>query len=248
VITQRPEVGAKVDTLGARMFQITGDGKKRPVDPQFGRTLFEREMYIVAHDFRDGSGRPTSETYFWAGDEVPESTIEDAQLFAAREARSFGGKLVKLRQGKESIRFLQALGDVIITRRGSSGKFDSLAPCMLCGRRYMGEVVFDEVDFALASLCAGFPFVVSSGGNCYVWQGKGSTVDEVSCAKLVGMEITITGDLTALEEGSEPESFWKMFEAGTKPHSADHWRLKPNYDKYSARLFCSDAESRQQVR
>ncbi|CAH0049001.1 unnamed protein product [Clonostachys solani] len=247
VITHRPEVGAKVDTLGARMFQITGDGKKRPVDPQFGRTLFEREMYIVAHDFRDGSGRPTSETYFWAGDEVPESTIEDAQLFAAREARSLGGKLVKLRQGKESIRFLSALGDVIITRRGSSGKFDSLAPCMLCGRRYMGEVVFDEVDFALASLCAGFPFVVSSGGNCYVWQGKGSTVDEVSCAKLVGMEITITGDLTALEEGSEPESFWKMFEAGTKPHSADHWRLKPNYDKYSARLFCSDAESRQQI-
>jgi hypothetical protein len=230
------------------MFQITGDGKKRPVDPQFGRTLFEREMYIVAHDFKDGSGRPTSETYFWAGDEVPESTIEDAQLFAAREARSLGGKLVKLRQGKESIRFLQALGDVIITRRGSSGKFDSLAPCMLCGRRYMGEVVFDEVDFAMASLCAGFPFVVSSGGNCFVWQGKGSTVDEVSCAKLVGMEITITGDLTALEEGSEPESFWRMFEAGTKPHSADHWRLKPNYDKYSARLFCSDADSRQQVR
>lgn len=248
LITQGPRVDAKVNTLRVRMCQITGDGKKIAVDPQFERTLFEREMYIVGHDFKDDYGRNANETYFWVGDEVPESTIEDGQLFASREARAAGGKLVKVRQGKETVRFLQALGDVIITRRGSSKKFDSLAPCMLCGRRYMGEVVFDEVDFAMGSLCAGFPFVVSKDGNCFVWQGKGSTVDEVSCAKLVGMEITITGDLTALEEGSEPDAFWGLFEAGMKPHSADHWRLKPSYDKYSARLFCSDAESRQQVR
>ena len=35
--------------------------------------------------------------------------------------------------------------------------------------------------------------------------------------------------------------------AAQKPTSADHWRLKPNYARYGSRLFCSDADSRQQV-
>jgi hypothetical protein len=230
------------------MFQITGDGKKAPLQVNHERTLFEQEMYICAHEFEDGVGKKGFEIYFWVGDEVAESQAEDAQLFAAKEARSVGGKLIKLRQGKESTRFLQALGGTVITRRGSSNKYDSLAPSILCGRRYLGQVVFDEVDFSAASLCAGFPYLIAQGGKCYLWKGKGSNVDELSCARLVGMESSMTGELIEYEEGSEPASFWEMFGSGPKAHSADHWRLKPNYGKYSGRLFCSDADSRQQVR
>jgi hypothetical protein len=247
LLMNRPQAGAKVKSSGVQMYQISGDGKKLRVPAHNERVLFDHEMYICSHEFLNDGGKKFLELYFWVGDQVPESAAEDAQLFASREARALGGKLIKFRQGKESSEFLQALGGVIITRRGSSNKHDSLAPSMLCGRRYLGEVAFDEVDFSPASLCAGFPYLITKGGGCYLWKGKGCDVDELSCAKLIGMDLALMGELTEIEDGSESDAFWGLFDGGKKPHSADHWRLKPNYSRYGSRLFCSDADSRQQV-
>ncbi|KAK2590654.1 hypothetical protein QQS21_011653 [Conoideocrella luteorostrata] len=248
ILTSRPETSNKVTSLGLQMFQILGDGKKVPVSPQNERVLFDKEMYVCAHNFANQSGKKVYEIYFWVGDEVPESAAEDAQLFAQREARSLGGKLVKLSQGKETAEFIQALGGVVIVRRGSSIKYDSLAPNMLCGRRYLGQVAFDEVSYSTSSLCAGFTYLITKGGNCYMWNGKGSDVAEVSCARLVGMDLSLTGELVEYEDGREPDSFWELFDdKSPKPHSADHWRLKPSYAKYCSRLYCSNADSRQQI-
>ncbi|PNY23242.1 Villidin [Tolypocladium capitatum] len=248
ILMSHPSTGAKITSLGFQMFQIFGDGKKIPVSAQNERVLFEQEMYVCAHNFANTAGKKVFEVYFWVGDEVPEASAEDAQLFVHREAKSLGGKLVKLRQGKETAEFLQALGGVAIVRRGSSKKYDSLEPNMLCGRRHLGQVAFDEVDFAPSSLCTGFTYLLTHSGNCYLWKGKGSDVAEVSCARLIGMDLTLTGELFEHEDGSEPASFWKIFgDESSRPHSAAHWRLKPNYDKYCSRLFCSDADSRQQI-
>ncbi|CRK45817.1 hypothetical protein BN1723_006725 [Verticillium longisporum] len=249
ILMNRPQV-PRVRTAGAQLFQLFGDGKKMPVPMHNERVLFEQEMYICPHEFTDSAGKKAFEVYFWAGDEVPASTLEDAQLFASREARALGGKLVKLQQGKETAEFLQALGGIVITRRGSSNKFDMLAPSILCGRRHLGQVAFDEVDFAPANLCAGFAYLITQQGKCYLWKGKGSNVDELSCARLIGMDLTLTGELIEVDDGDEPATFWDVFGgsgSGAKPHSADHWRLKPNYEKYCGRLFCSDAASRQQI-
>ncbi|KAG7115884.1 Advillin like protein [Verticillium longisporum] len=249
ILMNRPQV-PRVRTAGAQLFQLFGDGKKMPVPMHNERVLFEQEMYICPHEFTDSAGKKAFEVYFWAGDEVPASTLEDAQLFAGREARALGGKLVKLQQGKETAEFLQALGGIVITRRGSSNKFDMLAPSILCGRRHLGQVAFDEVDFAPANLCAGFAYLITQQGKCYLWKGKGSNVDELSCARLIGMDLTLTGELIEVDDGGEPATFWDVFGgsgSGAKPHSADHWRLKPNYEKYCGRLFCSDAASRQQI-
>lgn len=248
LLEHRPSITpSKIQTLSAQLFQFSADGKKMPVPTHHERTLFEREMYLCSHTFKDESGKKLTEVYFWAGDEVPHSTVEDASIFVSREARSFGGKLIKLKQGKETAEFLQALGGIVIVQRGSGNKFDSLAPHMLCGRRYLGHVVFDEVDFSPAVLCSGFPYVVTTAGKCYLWKGKGSGVDELSCARLIGMDYALSGELEEIEDGREQATFWNLFDANSKAVSADHWRLKPNYDKYCSRLFCSDAASKQQV-
>ncbi|TQW00060.1 advillin [Cordyceps javanica] len=248
VLMSHPESGVKIQTQEVQMYRLSGDGKKTPVSAQSERVLFDGEMYICAHSFKNAAGAGNVELYFWVGDEVPDATAQDAQIFAQREAKAIGGRLLKLYQGKETTEFMQALGGVIIVRRGSSDRFDSLAPHMLCGRRYLGQVAFDEVDMSTSSLCAGFPFILSHSGKCCLWKGKGSDVDELSAARLVGMENTISGELMELEEGSEPASFWQLFEEGqAKSHSADHWRLKPNYSKYGSRLFCSDADARRQI-
>ncbi len=170
---------------------MSGDGKKVPVPPHNERVLFEREMYLCPHTFTTEGGKKVTEVYFWSGDEVSESTVEDAHVFVQREARAVGGKLIKLRQGKETSEFLQALGGIVIVRRGSSNKYDSLAPNMLCGRRYLGQVVFDQVDFSPASLCSGFPYLITQQGKCFLWKGKGCNVDELSCARLIGMDLAL---------------------------------------------------------
>ncbi|KAI0131648.1 hypothetical protein F4776DRAFT_655165 [Hypoxylon sp. NC0597] len=248
LLMHRPNVApTNIQTLSAQLFQFSADGKRLPVPAHHERTLFEREMYICSHTFKDGSGKKVTQVYFWVGDDVPLSTVEDASIFVSREARALGGKLVKLQQGKETPEFLQALGGIVIVQRGSGNKFDSLAPHMLCGRRYHGHVVFDEVDFTPASLCSGFPYVVTTSGKCYLWKGKGSGVDELSCARLIGMDFALSGEMEEIEDGHEPASFWDLFDVSSRPVSADHWRLKPNYDKYCSRLFHSDAASKQQI-
>ncbi|KAL2164042.1 hypothetical protein VTH06DRAFT_3256 [Thermothelomyces fergusii] len=247
ILMNQPASTARVQTQRAQLIQITSEGKKIPVPSHYERVLFEGEMYVCPHSYLDVSGRQVHEVYFWVGDEVPESQANDAKLFAAREARAFNGKLVKLTQGRETSEFLQALGGIIIIRRGSSNKHDSLAPHMLCGRRYLGQVVFDEVDFSPLSLCSGFPYLISQQGKCYLWKGKGSDVEELGCSRLVGMDLVLTGELVEIEEGSEPDSFWDLLGGGTRPFSADHWRLKPSYDKYRSRLFCASAADKRQI-
>ncbi|RYP07985.1 hypothetical protein DL765_008952 [Monosporascus sp. GIB2] len=248
LLMNRPNPRApKVETLSAQLFQFSADGKKVPVSSHRERTLFEREMYLCVHAFNNEAGKKTTEVYFWAGDEVPLSEIGDASIFLARESRVAGGRVIKLQQNKETPEFIQALGGIMITQRGSGNKYDSLAPHMLCGRRHLGHVVFDEVDFTPSSLCSGFPYVISQAGRCYLWKGKGSGVDELSCARLIGMDFALSGEMEEIEDGHEPEGFWGIFDGGSKPGSADHWRLKPSYDKYCSRLFCSDAASKQQI-
>ncbi|AEO58140.1 hypothetical protein MYCTH_2305288 [Thermothelomyces thermophilus ATCC 42464] len=247
ILMNQPVSTAKVQTQRAQLIQLTSEGKKIPVPSHYERVLFEREMYICPHSYLDGSGKQVVDVYFWVGDEVPESQVDDAQLFAAREARAFGGNLVKLTQGKETSQFMQALGGIIIIRRGSSNKYDSLAPHMLCGRRYLGQVAFDEVDFSPLSLCSGFPYLITQQGKCYLWKGKGSDAEELGCSRLVGMDLALMGELIEIEEGSEPDSFWEIFGGGTRPISADHWRLKPSYDKYRSRLFCASSTDRHQI-
>ncbi|KAM7219874.1 protein of unknown function (DUF4045) domain containing protein [Rhypophila decipiens] len=240
ILMRRPPHGSQIQTQSVQLYQISDSGKKTPVAAHYERVLFEREMYLCPHVFINSAGKKVKELYFWAGDEVPESTAEDTHLFAAREARAFGGKLVQLSQGKETPEFMQALGGIVIIRRGSSNKYDSLASNILCGRRYLGQVVFDEVDFAPTSLCSGFPYLINQQGKCYLWKGKGSDVDELSCARLVGMDLALMGELSEIEEGLEPPQFWDLFGGGSRAQSADHWRLKPNYERYAGRLFVAN--------
>ncbi|KAK6706982.1 hypothetical protein SNK04_007991 [Fusarium graminearum] len=248
LLMNRPQTGpTKIQSLSFQVFQISAEGKKTPVPSHYERTLFDREMYIAPHSFTNEAGWKRLEFYFWVGDQVPESAADDALLYVQKEAKALSGKVVKMHQGKETAEFLQALGGVVLVRRGSSNKYDSLAPNMLCGRRYQGQVAFDECDLTTASLCAGFVYVITSQGKAYIWKGRGCDVTELSAAKLIAIELTLTGELIEVDDGDEPESFWGLFEGGSKPHSADHWRLKPNYAKYCSRLFCSDAETRQQV-
>ena len=239
---------AKIKTLRKQMVEIAENGRSVPITPHQDHILFDQSIYLCTHVFGNQSGQRTTETYLWCGDDAPASAVEDAQLFAKKAAKENSGKLVTLKQGKETASFFQALGGIAITRRGSSSMADvnagSGATYVLCGRQHVGQIAFDEVDGHPRSLCKGFPYIVSTGsGKLYVWKGSGSSADELGCARLIGMDLGLTGEIEEIDEGREPDDFWKVFQASTshsiedQKASIQYWHMKASCENYVTRLF-----------
>ena len=243
----------KIKTLRKQIFEIGDNGKSLPVPAHQEHILFEDCIYLCTHIFGNFSGTRTTEVYLWFGDGAYSSSREDAQLFAKKVSRDNNGKLIILNQGKETTNFFQALGGIVITRRGPSSRADSTsgsaATYILCGRQHLGQITFDEVDFSPRSLCKGFPYIVSArSGKLYLWKGSGSGADELGCARLIGMDLGLTGEIEEVDEGREPDAFWKLFPGGkqdsvaTEGTSAQHWHLKPSCEKYTNRLYRIEVE------
>ena len=238
----------KIKTLRKQIFEVAGDGKLLPVPSHQEHILFEENLYICTHVFGGLSGTRTTEVYLWYGDCVPISALEDAQLFARKVAKDNNGRLIILRQGKETSNFFQALGGIVITRRGSSSRngspLNSSASYMLCARRHVGQIAFDEVDFSPATLCKGFPHIVSTPPNkLYLWKGSGSGADELGCARLIGMDLGLSGEIEEIDEGQEPASFWQSFPTSRTNIDSQYWHLKSNCEQYTTRMFTIDTES-----
>lgn len=240
-----------VRTMKRQIWELTGDGKRQelPVNQEY--VLYEGSMYLCVHLF-EAQNNKNSEVYLWCGDDVPEGAQDDAQLFARKIARENGCKLEVIRQGREPMRFIQALGGIIITRRGSSSRSNSSALYMLCGRKHLGQMAFDEVDYSLRNLCSGFPFVISAPfGKLYLWKGKGSSPEETGAARLISMDLGLTGEFEEVDEGQEPESFFDDFAGSNEPNplmTSEYWQLKPKYDHFRTRLLKVDHEMGQPPR
>lgn len=236
----------KIKTLRKNICEIIDNGKSVPVPSRQEHILFENCLYLCTHVFGTLAGTRTTEVYLWCGDGVPSSSMEDAQLFAKKVAKDNNGKLIILKQGKETANFFQALGGIVITRRGSG----TAATYLLCGRQHVGQIAFDEVDFDPRSLCKGFPHIMSArSGKVYLWKGSGSGADELGCARLIGMDLGLTDEIEEIDEGREPEAFWRSFPKGepdartVNAASAGHWHLKPSCEKYATRLYRIDVEA-----
>ncbi|KAL8675605.1 MAG: hypothetical protein Q9168_000117 [Polycauliona sp. 1 TL-2023] len=239
----------KIRTVRRLLGEVTPGGKLISVPTDKSHILFEESLYICHHVFGGLSGTRNTEVYLWCGEGVATSAVEDAQIFARKEAKDHGGKLIVLAQGKETANFFHALGDIVITRHGQS---DRASPSyMLCGRKHMGQIAFDEVDFTPESLCKGFPYLISSGsGKVHLWKGSGSGADELGCARLIGMDLGVGGEIEEVEDGREPDTFWQCFPSGRQqpPNDRDtsiakHWLMKPSCEHYATRLYQVDIEA-----
>ncbi|KAL4956783.1 hypothetical protein BDW69DRAFT_157786 [Aspergillus filifer] len=237
--------GSSIRTLKKQIWEITGEGNKQdlPVNQEY--ILYEGALYLCVHTFEE-EGNVRSEVQLWCGDDVWGGAVDSALPFARKTARENSCKLEIISQGKEPARFIQALGGILITRRGSSSRSSSSAIFMLCGRKHLGQMVFDEVDFTPNNLCTGFPFVISAMfGKVYLWKGKGSSAEEIGAARLIGMDLGLTGEFEEVAEGEESDSFYEIFPQHKETWNymrSDDWLLKPAHDPYRIRLLRVDHE------
>lgn len=264
LMANRKGTTEEVQSLKTELSEITGYGKLQPVPQEYENVLFDESMYVCIHTFKTQLGVKGTEVYLWSGDKVSEPAVEDALLFARKLARENDGKLVRLllkskamnhtelwqirlRQGRESSTFFQALGGIVTTRRGSRTKMITEYPFVLCARHFMGSIAVDEVDCRASSLCSGFPFIVSAKGRVFLWKGKGSTVEEIGVARLVASEMS-KGEVQEIDENSEPDMFFDILDGSSEDRaSADYWHLKPAHTSYNTRLFRIDLESHAKV-
>lgn len=240
IVNAKPDADVKIKTLRKDISELSVDGRTTSLSSQQDHVLFNKCMYICTHIFGDLTGARNTEVYLWAGSAIVDGCLEEAQVFARKAAKDCNGKLVLLRQGKESPNFLQALGGILITRNGTSK--DHKRSYMLCGRRHLGHVAFDEVDLSPANLCSGFPFIVASAATntIFLWKGKGCDSEELAGARLMSMDLGLSGRVVEVDEGQETTDFWSAFpsaHAKDIPQSADYWKLKPQYHGYHVRLF-----------
>lgn len=234
----------KIRTVKKQVWEITGDNKRQdlPINQEY--ILYQGSMYLCVHTF-ESDGHTRSEAHLWCGDDVPDNAVDDAQTFSRKTAKENGCKLEIIKQGKEPARFIHALGGILITRRGYNSRSSLSAIYMLCGRKHLKQMVFDEVDFSRGNLCSGFPFVISAPfGKLYLWKGKGSSAEEIGAARLIGMDLGLTGEFEEVTEGEEPESFFEIFSFRDTDRymRSDYWKLKPNHEHFRCRLLRVDHE------
>lgn len=224
---------AKVKRQQYTVHEISGAGKKDAMPPQQEHILYEESMYLITHNFVNSTNTNASEVYLWCGDRISDAAVEDAQLFCRREAREHNTKLEVVKQGKESSNLIEALGGILITRRSKSSSF-----YMLCGRRHLGQIVFDEVDMDPSNLCPGFVYLISAQfGKLYLWKGKGASADEIGSAKLIGMDLGLTGEIEEIDEGAESNDFWQCLNAGKPAHWSTDWHQRANTNGYPTVLY-----------
>ena len=245
ILQHEPLAFDKITTIRKTMQVVLGNGQLSTVPPHQEHIVYDDSMYICTHQFSTATGSRATEVYLWCGSGVPPAAVEDAQLFARKAAKEHhNARFEILQQGKETPNFLQAIGGNLITFRGSAMRTAAAVPetFVLCGRRHVGQITFDEVDFSLGSFCSAFPYIVSKDGKLYLWKGVGCHSEELGCALLIAMDLGM-GPEGQIREGEEPESFLRLFPSSSTPgrhgipRSADHWKLKPRCDKYRCRLF-----------
>ncbi|OAG41501.1 hypothetical protein AYO21_04203 [Fonsecaea monophora] len=233
-LSSQKNTSGKPKTLGKQIWEVSGDGKRTAMPPQQEHILFEDCMYLCVHSMESPSGSKCAEVYLWCGDEVPEAAVEDAQLFCRKIARDNNAKLEVVKQGKESSEFFQALGGIVIVRKSKSA-----ALYMLCGRRHLGHVAFDEVELSADNLSSGLPFLISAKfGKLYLWKGNDSNPEDVGCARLIGMDMGLTGEIEEVSEGKEPASFWEAFPSRPSKRVAPRTRKQTSlFHGHAPRLY-----------
>ena len=218
----------------------------RSLPQQEENTHFTESVYLCTHVHAPTKGAKATQVFLWVGDSAPASTVESGLAAARKTAKSNGNAALQvIYQGKESGAFLQALGGIFITRRGNHE--NAPKQYMLCGRKHLGAFVFDEVDFAVESLSAGFVFLVSypvtiQETKLFLWKGAACSTEETSAARLAAMDLSETGEIVEVDGGAETTKFLQIFGSRTTktsiPSSSELWKAKvatPN--KFCTRLF-----------
>ena len=233
-----------VKTVRTTMHELASDGTLKAVPPRQGYMLFDESVYVCAHTAAK-KGIRFSQVFVWHGNSATAQAKDQAQTAARKVARENSAQVQTIQQAREPQSFLQALGGILITRRGA--REGAPKQYLLCGRKHLGHITFDEMDFGIHALCPGFVYLISfpvtlQETKLYLWKGSACSMEETSAARLAAMDLSETGEIIEVDNGAEFASFLKIFGRGTMklniPKATQIWRQKAEApERFEAKLF-----------
>lgn len=237
----------RAKTLRKSIQKVAADGSVKQLSPQEEYTLFDESVYVCSHTHVPEGGAKSTHVIVWSGASSTSPNVDAANLVAKTEAKREGSSAqIRMNpQGHEQADLFEALGGILITRRGT--RENASKQFMLCGRKHLGHIAFDEVDFAPSSLSSTFAYLISfpvtlQETKLYLWKGSACSSEEIGAAKLAAMDLSETGEIIEVDQGAEFSSFLKIFGPHTTkasiPSSSSVWQHKASApDKFAARLF-----------
>lgn len=255
LITSTPHQERTFKTMRKCVYRALENGSLSQLHSQEDYTFFESDVYACHHSYSIANAPKKSEIFLWVGASAPATLVDQAQPAVKQLAKEAGNVYVhNIRQGMEPPGVIQAFGGILVTRKSTME--GATKQYMLCGRKYLGQIVFDEVDFAVESLCSGYPFLISypvtlQGVKTYLWKGAVASTEVVSAARLAAMDLSESRDIIEVDDGAEFASFLKIF--GTATTKADIRRATESWgatvsipESFSNRLFCLRPEEPKQ--
>jgi len=220
-------------TLRKVVYEILPDGSKKASSQQEEYTFFNEAVYVCSHTYSIEAVKK-SDIFIWKGGSSSEAAAEQAQIVGRRMSKEAGSAtLSTVEQGHETPFFLQATGGILVTRRGT--RQSATKQYMLCGRKHLGHIAFDEIDFKVESLCPGFVYLISypvtlQQTKMYLWKGSACSAEETSAARLAAMDLCEAGEIIEVDNGAEFASFLKIFGDGMTrtnvPRATVFWQQK----------------------
>ncbi|MFW9810926.1 MAG: hypothetical protein ACFFF9_00565 [Candidatus Thorarchaeota archaeon] len=160
--------------------------------------------------------------YLWIG---PNSSVDEKFLTAASAvmrdtAREGKADIDRIEGGNEPEEFKALFDDFSLTDEDTEGilkkvQLETREHKLWRVHREADETFFKEVDLDRASLKSDDVFILDTFDDIYVWRGKDATArekfDATILARRYDAERVGVQEIELIEEGSEPDEFFKSF-------------------------------------
>ncbi|XP_078416919.1 scinderin-like [Cetorhinus maximus] len=220
------------------------DFKKQPIDSSSYGQFYGGDCYIILYSYKSGA-RDKHLIYTWQGNKTTKDELGASAALTIELDDQMQGLPVQVRvtQGQEPPHLLSLFKDkpLIVHLGGTSkkGGQSAAAPVRLFHVRKSstGATRAVEVNAEAGSLNSNDTFVLKTPQQSYIWKGVGASAGELKTAKYVVS--VLGGSAIEIQEGSEPESFWK--DLGGKKQYQSSKGLKEEVATHPIRLFgCSN--------
>ncbi|CAB3374990.1 Hypothetical predicted protein [Cloeon dipterum] len=217
----------KVEVFRVENFELA------PVTKTAPGFFFGGDSYIIKYTYTKGN-RENYIIYFWQGKDSTQDEKAASALHAVRLDNELGGKATQVRvvQGNEPRHFLRIFqGRMVVFMGGHASGFKNLRDhdtydtdgVMLFQVRgtCAEDVRAEQVEEKTRSLNSDDAFYLVTNQNDYLWFGKDSSPEEREMARTIaGMMAEPDTKVIELEEGSEPDAFWKVL-GGKGPYTSE---------------------------
>ncbi|XP_059482948.1 gelsolin, cytoplasmic isoform X2 [Neocloeon triangulifer] len=217
----------KVEVFRVENFELA------PVTKTTPGFFFGGDSYVIKYTYLKGN-KENCVIYFWQGKDSSQDEKAASALHAVRLDNELGGRATQVRvvQGNEPRHFLRIFqGRMVIFMGGHASGFKNVRDhdtydtdgVMLFQVRGTcpDDVRAEQVEEKTQSLNSDDAFYLVTNKDDFLWFGKDSSPEERDMARNISKLMVEPGmQVIEVEEGAEPEEFWKVL-GGKGPYTSE---------------------------